>query len=53
MPSDPPDYDVPFSSEQWDWLNWVFPDGVCDWSKLGIEQQGIVSTWVKFTDIGK
>jgi hypothetical protein len=50
---DPSDYAVPFSPEQWDWLQSIFPDGVCDWSKPGIEQQGLVGTWLTFTDIGK
>jgi hypothetical protein len=50
---DPSDYAVPFSPVQWDWLQSIFPDGVCDWSKPGIEQQGLVGTWITFTDIGK
>ena len=53
MPPDPSDYDVPFSSEQWDWLQSIFPDGVCDWSQSGIEQRGLMGTWITFTDIGK
>ena len=50
---DPSDYAVPFSSEQWNWLQSIFLDGVCDWSRPGIEQQGLVGTWITFTDIGK
>jgi hypothetical protein len=50
---DPSDYAVTFSPEQWDWLQNIFTDGVCDWSKPGIEQQGLMSTWITFSDIGK
>jgi hypothetical protein len=50
---DPSDYAVPFSPEQWDWLQSIFPDGMCDWSKPGIEQRGLLGTWITFTDIGK
>lgn len=37
-PIDVSDYAVAFSSEQWSQLNAIFPDGVCDWSKPGVEQ---------------
>ena len=30
---DPSDYAVSFSPEQWDWLQSIFPDGVCDWEQ--------------------
>ena len=29
-------------------LNEVFPSGVCDWSKTGVEQQPLRGTWLKF-----
>lgn len=46
---DPASYgDATFSDEQWDRLEAVFPDGVCDWSQPGIAQTGLVDTWIRF-----
>jgi hypothetical protein len=42
------DYAVAFSAEQWARLNAIFPSGVCDWSLPGVEQQGLIGTWVYF-----
>ena len=47
-PLDPSDYSVPFTGSQWARLQAVFPSGVCDWSKPGLEQQGLIGTWVFF-----
>jgi len=35
-------YPVVFTNEQWERLKRVFPTGVCDWSRPGVEQQGAV-----------
>ena len=42
------DYSVPFTAAQWARLQAVFPSGVCDWSKPGLEQQGLIGTWIFF-----
>ncbi len=47
-PLTPSDYSVAFTPAQWEWLQAIFPSGVCDWSKPGIEQQDLLGTWVFF-----
>ncbi len=42
------DYDVPFSSAQWARLKEIFPTGVCDWSRKGVEQRDLAGTWISF-----
>ena len=44
----PSDYQVSFDATQWARLQSVFPTGVCDWSKPGVEQQGLAGTWQLF-----
>jgi hypothetical protein len=39
------DYDVAFTPQQWARLQAVFPSGVCNWSRRGVEQQD-AETWV-------
>jgi hypothetical protein len=46
-PIDMSDYAVAFSSEEQTQLNAIFPDGVCDWSKSGVEQVKSVP-WASF-----
>lgn len=46
-PVDMGDYAVPFTPEQRNQLNAIFPDGVCDWSKPGVEQVPSVP-WASF-----
>ena len=46
-PVDPRDYRVPFSSAEMATLTAIFPDGVCDWSKPGVNQVPVV-TWASF-----
>lgn len=41
------DYKVPFTPEQVSQLHAIFPDGVCDWSKPGVEQVPVVP-WASF-----
>ena len=48
-----PDYTgVLFSASQQSRLQAVFPDGVCDWSKPGVEQQKLSGTWLKIAASG-
>ena len=47
-PLDPADYPVAFTPLQWSRLQGIFPSGVCDWSKPGMEQQGLAGTWLEF-----
>jgi hypothetical protein len=42
------DYAKPFTAAQWTRLQAIFPSGVCDWSKPGVEQQDPLGTWVFF-----
>jgi len=46
-PIDPRDYAVPLSGEQRARLHAIFPDGVCNWSKRGVEQVKSVP-WASF-----
>jgi hypothetical protein len=46
-PIDPTDYKVALSSAQMAQLHSIFPSGVCDWSKRGVEQTGTVP-WASF-----
>jgi len=45
-PLNPADYAVGFSPAQWARLQTIFPSGVCDWSKAGLEQQDPLGTWI-------
>jgi hypothetical protein len=42
------DYAVAFTPLQWSRLQAIFPAGVCDWSRSGVEQQGLAGTWLEF-----
>jgi hypothetical protein len=46
-PIDLEDYKVTFTSEERARLNAIFPGGVCDWSKPGVNQTPVV-TWASF-----
>ena len=39
---DPHDYAAPLTSDQMTRLQAVFPSGVCDWTKTGVNQTGVV-----------
>ncbi len=47
-PLDPADYGQSLNSEQLNRLRAVFPDGVCDFSKLGIGQVPLERTWIRY-----
>ena len=38
----------PLTDGQWQRLQKIFPTGVCDWSRPGVEQQDPVGTWLHF-----
>jgi hypothetical protein len=42
------DYRVPMSRAETDRLKAIFPDGVCDYSKPGVEQRPLAGTWLSF-----
>jgi hypothetical protein len=42
------DYPVAFTEDEWDRLQSVFPDGVCDWSQPGVGQVPLVDTWLRY-----
>ena len=42
------DYTAAFSAAEMTRLRRIFPDGVCDWSKPGVEQQQPAGTWQRF-----
>jgi hypothetical protein len=42
------DYNVTFTPEQQARLQAIFPQGVCNWSVPGAEQQGLRGTWLSF-----
>jgi len=41
------DYPITFRDDEWKRLTAIFPQGVCDWSKLGVEQRP-VKPWSSF-----
>lgn len=47
-PISPSDYAVAFTSAQQARLQAIFPQGVCDWSRPGVEQQGLRGSWLRF-----
>lgn len=46
-PIDADDYNVRFTDPEWMTLKTIFPTGVCDWTKPGINQFGVVP-WASF-----
>jgi hypothetical protein len=42
------DYKVTFTKAERDRLQSVFPSGVCDWKKPGVEQQPPVGVWLRY-----
>ena len=47
-PIDPKDYAVTFTPAEMQTLRATFPQGVCDFTKKGVEQQPLMGTWVSF-----
>lgn len=52
-PIDPADYKVAFSAAELVRLNAVFPGGVCDYSKPGVEQKPLAGTWLRYPAEGQ
>jgi len=52
-PLDASDYETPLTAEQLTQLRQVFPDGVCDYAKPGVEQVRVAGTWVSFKGGGE
>jgi len=46
------DYAVTFTDAEWRRLRMIFPNGVCDWSKRGVEQRPLKDTWLAFPKPG-
>lgn len=46
------DYPAELTDAQWERLQQVFADGVCDYSVPGVEQQGLAGTWLQFGEDG-
>jgi hypothetical protein len=42
------DYALSFTAEELDRLRRIFPDGVCDYTKPGVEQRTLRATWLSF-----
>ena len=42
------DYKVAFAADEMTRLRTIFPGGVCDWSKPGVDQQPLAGTWQTF-----
>ena len=42
------DYKVAFTADEMARLKKIFPGGVCDWSKPGVDQQPLAGTWQAF-----
>jgi hypothetical protein len=47
-PVDFTDYTAPFTDAEKKRLANIFPDGVCDWTKPGVEQQPPAGSWLSF-----
>lgn len=47
-PVDPADYKQPLADAEFARLKTIFPDGVCDYSRIGVEQQGIEGVWLTY-----
>jgi hypothetical protein len=51
-PVDPADYKATLTGDQMNRLKAVFADGVCDWSKPGVNQVPLAGTWAVFKGDG-
>jgi hypothetical protein len=47
-PVDPKEYERPFSSAETVRLKAIFPKGVCDYSRPGVEQRRVSGTWKQY-----
>src|SRR5262249_17048421 len=51
-PIDFQDYAVTFTSAEQRRLKAMFPQGVCDYTRRGVQQQPVEGTWIDFSDVG-
>lgn len=51
-PVDLADYGVSFTPAEQARLNAIFPTGVCDRSRPGVEQRPLKGTWLRYTGVG-
>jgi hypothetical protein len=42
-------YPIEFTADQWTRLKKTFPSGVCNWSRLGVNQRGAIP-WLTYQD---
>ncbi len=47
------DYAVTFTPEEVARLHQIFPHGVCDYSRAGVEQRDLLGTWLIYTHVGE
>ena len=47
-PLDRADYDVDLGDSEWQRLQVIFAEGVCDWSKPGVGQIPNTRTWLSY-----
>ncbi len=52
-PVDTRDYAQSLTADQIAQLRAIFPDGVCDWTQPGIEQQPLTGTWLAYPGTGE
>jgi hypothetical protein len=45
---DPSDYKVTFNTAEWKELQAIFPQGVCDYGKLGVGQEPTDGIWQSY-----
>lgn len=46
------EYGVALTAAEQARLATIFPGGVCDWSKPGVEQRALLGTWIRYTGVG-
>ena len=42
------EYEVEFTDEEWGVLEAIFPDGICDWTRVNLYGEGYQGTWLSF-----
>jgi hypothetical protein len=47
------DYEVTFTAQERSRLYRIFPDGVCDYSRAGVDQRDVLDTWLTYPAVGK
>ena len=52
-PINPSDYAVLLNAQERARLSRIFADGVCDYTRRGIQQPGLLSTWLTYTGAGE